>query len=37
LAVSGGIVLIEELDNPRSGLIQISSDSMRKALVEITH
>jgi uncharacterized membrane protein len=37
LAVSGGIVLIEELDNPLSGLIQISSDSMRKALVEITH
>ena len=37
LAVSGGIVLIEELDNPQSGLIQISSDSMRKALVEITH
>lgn len=37
LAVSGGIVLIEELDNPRSGLIQISSDSMRKALFEITH
>ena len=37
LAVSGGIVLIEELDNPQSGLIQISSDSMRKALIEITH
>jgi uncharacterized membrane protein len=37
LAVSGGIVLIEELDNPLSGLIQISSDSMRKALVEIAH
>jgi uncharacterized membrane protein len=37
LAVSGGIVLIEELDNPQSGLIQISADSMRKALVEITH
>jgi len=36
LAVSGGILLIEELDNPQSGLIQISSDSMRKALVEIT-
>jgi hypothetical protein len=36
LAVSGGIVLIEELDNPQSGLIQISADSMRKALVEIT-
>ena len=37
LAVSGGIVLIEELDNPQSGFIQISSDSMRKALIEITH
>ena len=37
LAVSGGIVLIEELDNPQSGLIQISADSMRKALFEITH
>ena len=37
LAVSGGIILIEELDNPQSGLIQISSDSMQKALVEIIH
>jgi hypothetical protein len=37
LAVSGGILLIEELDNPLSGLIRIPSDSMRKALVEITH
>ena len=37
LAVSGGIMLIEELDNPQSGLIQISSASMRKALFEITH
>jgi hypothetical protein len=35
VAVSGGIVLIEELDNPLSGLIHIPSDSMRKALVEI--
>jgi len=35
LAVSGGIVLIEELDKPLSGFIHISSDSMRKALVEI--
>jgi hypothetical protein len=34
LAVCGGIVLIEELDNP-SGLIQVPSDSMRRALVEI--
>jgi hypothetical protein len=37
LAVSGGIILIEELDNPLSGLIQISSDSMRNALFEISH
>ena len=36
LAVSGGIFLIEELDNPFSGLIEIPSDSMRKALVEIS-
>ena len=36
LAVSGGIFLIEELDNPFSGLIHIPSDSMRKALVEIS-
>ena len=36
LAVSGGIVLIEELDNPLSGLIHIPADPMRKALVEIT-
>jgi len=35
LAVSGGIVLIEELDKPLSGFIHISSDSMQKALVEI--
>jgi hypothetical protein len=37
VAVSGGIVLIEELDNPLSGFIWVPSDSMRKALVEITH
>jgi len=36
IAVSGGIVLIEELDNPHSGFIQVPSESMRKALVEIT-
>jgi len=35
LAVAGGIVLIEDLDNPGSGFIQIPSDSMRRALVEI--
>jgi ABC-type amino acid transport system permease subunit len=37
VAVSGGIVLIEELDNPLTGLISLPSDSMRKGLVEITH
>jgi hypothetical protein len=35
VAVSGGIFLIEELDQPLSGFIQIPSDSMRKALVEV--
>jgi ABC-type amino acid transport system permease subunit len=37
VAVAGGIVLIEELDNPLTGLIRLPSDSMRKGLVEITH
>jgi len=37
IAVAGGIVLIEELDNPLSGFIQIPSDSMRSALYEIVH
>ena len=37
VAVSGGIVLIEELDNPLSGFIRIPSDSMRKALIEIEY
>ena len=36
IAVSGGIVLIEDLDNPGSGFIQFPADSLRKALVEIT-
>jgi hypothetical protein len=36
MAVAGGIVLIEDLDNPGSGLIRVSSDSMRNALIEIT-
>ena len=35
MAVSGGIFLIQELDNPLSGFIQIPPDSMRKAVVEI--
>jgi len=35
VAVAGGIVLIEELDNPLSGFIRVPSDSMHKALVEI--
>ena len=37
LAVSGGIVLIGELDNPLSGFIRVPSDSMRNALVELGH
>ena len=36
MAVSGGIILIEELDNPLSGFIHVPADSMHKALVEIT-
>ena len=36
VAVSGGIVLIEELDNPQVGFIQLPSDSMRRALSEIS-
>ncbi len=35
LAVSGGIYLIEELDNPSTGLIQIPPEAMRKAVLEI--
>ena len=37
LAVAGGIVLIEELDNPSSGFIQLPSEAMHKALKEISH
>jgi hypothetical protein len=37
VAVSGGIILIGELDNPLSGFIRLPSNSMRKALVEIAH
>jgi ABC-type amino acid transport system permease subunit len=36
IAVAGGIALIEDLDNPRSGFIRLPSESLRKALVEIT-
>jgi len=36
IAVAGGIVLIEDLDNPGTGFIQLPSDSLRRALVEIT-
>src|SRR3954468_3674692 len=36
VAAAGGIVLIEDLDNPTSGLITIPSEPMRKALVEVT-
>ncbi|MFL6584456.1 MAG: DUF4239 domain-containing protein [Chthoniobacterales bacterium] len=35
LAVAGGIVLIQDLDNPGSGFIRLPSDPLRKALVEI--
>jgi ABC-type amino acid transport system permease subunit len=35
VAVSGGIYLIEELDNPSSGLIQIPPEAVRKAVTEI--
>ncbi|HEY2380669.1 MAG TPA: hypothetical protein VGK48_05745 [Terriglobia bacterium] len=37
VAVAGGMVLIEELDNPLTGFIRIPSESMRKALIEIEH
>lgn len=36
IAVAGGIVLIEDLDNPSAGFIRLPSDSLRRALVEIT-
>ena len=36
VAVAGGIVLIEELDNPLSGFIRIRPDAMRRAITEIT-
>lgn len=36
IAVAGGIFLIEELDNPLSGFIQIRGDSMKRALTEIS-
>jgi hypothetical protein len=35
VAVSGGIMMIEELDSPHSGLIRLPSESMRKALAEV--
>jgi len=35
VAISGRIALIEELDNPLSGLIHIPPEAMRKALAEI--
>jgi len=37
LAVAGGIYFIEELDNPASGLIQLSPDAMRKAVNQIAN
>jgi hypothetical protein len=36
IALSGAIVLITELDNPFSGVVRLSPDSMRQALVQIT-
>jgi hypothetical protein len=36
IAVAGGIALIEDLDNPGSGFIRLPSESLRKALIEIT-
>jgi len=35
VAVAGGIALIEDLSDPRSGLIRLPLESMRKALSEI--
>jgi hypothetical protein len=35
-ALSGALVLILELDNPYSGLVRLSPDSLRQALVQIT-
>jgi hypothetical protein len=36
VAVAGGIALIEDLDEPTAGLIRFPSESMRKALIEVT-
>jgi hypothetical protein len=36
MAPAGAIVLITELDNSLSGLVRLSPDSMRHALVQIT-
>jgi hypothetical protein len=35
LAVAGGIFMIEELDRPRSGFVQLPPDAMERALFEI--
>lgn len=35
LAVAGGIFMIEELDRPQSGFVQLPPDSMKRALLEI--
>jgi len=37
VAVAGGIALIEDLSDPRSGLIRFPSEAMYNALVEIAH
>ena len=36
VAVAGGIALIEDLSDPRAGLIRFPAESMRKALSEVT-
>jgi len=35
LAVSGGIVMILELDSPFSSIVRVSAEPMRKALIQI--
>ena len=35
IAVAGGIYMIEDLDKPKAGFVQLPSDSMERALVEI--
>lgn len=37
IAVSGGITMILELDSPFSGLVRVSAEPMRQALIQIMH